>query len=63
MVNKVFLIRCSGCKWKEFTTGISEDIEHLIEIPDNCPTCGKPRQFRCPNCKGKAKMFRVKGNS
>lgn len=43
------------------STGISGELTHLYEIKNNCPTCGKPREFRCPTCGKTAKMLRVKG--
>lgn len=58
-----FIIVCSNCRWKKVTTGISDDLKDLKEIPNNCSNCGKPRRFRCPRCGNAAKMIRVKGNS
>lgn len=58
---KKFIIRCK-CGWAETTTGISSDLTHLYEIKSNCPTCGKPRQFRCKRCGLGAKMMRIKGS-
>lgn len=61
-MDKNFVIKCTNCQWKELTTGISRDLGHLVEIPRNCEKCGKARKFRCPICKGVAKMYRIKGN-
>jgi hypothetical protein len=55
----MFLIKCSFCKWFEETNGFSKNLSHLIEIKNNCSTCGKPRKFRCPKCKHVAKMIKI----
>jgi hypothetical protein len=54
----MFIIKCNFCKWFEETTGFSKDLSHLKEVHVGCSTCGKPRTFRCPNCKRLAKMIR-----
>lgn len=56
-----FTIRCQKCRWAEVNGGTTPELKHLHEIPNNCPTCGKARQFRCPKCGRPAKMTRVKG--
>lgn len=61
-IPKNFIIKCTSCGWKELTSGVSSELTHLIEIPNSCPSCGKPRCFKCASCSGKAKMFRIKGN-
>ena len=62
-VPKVFMIRCSRCRWAETSTGITADLQHLKEIPNDCENCGKNRKFKCPNCSSVAQMLRIKGNS
>jgi hypothetical protein len=52
-----FILSCP-CGWREETTGFSKDISHLDEIKSGCSKCGKPRVFRCPKCRGRAKMIR-----
>lgn len=59
--NPRFTIRCQKCRWAEVNGGTTPELKHLHEIPNNCPTCGKARQFRCPKCGRPAKMTRVKG--
>ena len=54
-----FIIKCSCCKWKELSTGTSDDLKHLSELPNNCPSCGKPRRFKCPQCSAVAKMLKT----
>jgi hypothetical protein len=58
-MEKKFLIRCRNCKWYEFSTGLSSDLEHLHEIKKGCVNCGGPRKFRCPKCGMSALMHRV----
>jgi predicted RNA-binding Zn-ribbon protein involved in translation (DUF1610 family) len=55
-----FVIRCEKCRWAEVNGGTSPELKHLHEIANNCSTCGKARQFRCPKCGRAAKMTRVK---
>lgn len=57
----MFIIKCSNCNWHIKTKGSKKELEELDlkEIQNNCPTCGKPRKFRCQNCGQLAKMFRV----
>lgn len=62
-VEKNFMIRCLKCRWARLSSGISTDLADLNEVTGNCPTCGKHRKFRCPNCGGQATMKRLKGNS
>lgn len=62
-MEKNFIIRCPKCRWAEMSTGISADLVHLQEIPNNCEKCGKPRRFKCPKCGQHAIMNRVKVNS
>ena len=59
--NPRFVIRCQKCRWAVVNGGTSPELKGLYEIPNNCPTCGKARQFRCPECGRAAKMTRVKG--
>jgi predicted RNA-binding Zn-ribbon protein involved in translation (DUF1610 family) len=59
-VPKNFMIRCLKCRWAETSTGISDDLKHLTEIPRTCMNCGTPRQFKCPKCGRAAKMLRIK---
>ena len=61
--SKSFIIRCPKCRWAETSTGISTDLAHLKEIANDCTSCGKARQFKCPKCGALAKMIRFKGNS
>jgi hypothetical protein len=63
-MEKRFLIKCS-CGWKRLSDGTSEDLKDLKDLKEivNCSTCGKNRQFVCQKCGGKAKQFRIKGNS
>lgn len=56
-----FTIRCQKCRWAVVNGGTSKELQGLHEIPNNCPTCGKARQFKCPKCGRPAKMTRVKG--
>ena len=56
-----FVIRCQKCRWAVVNGGMSKELKGLHEIPNNCPTCGKARQFKCPKCGRPAKMTRVKG--
>ncbi len=56
-----FSIRCLKCRWCVVNGGTTPELKDLYEIPNNCPTCGKARQFRCPKCGRPAKMTRVKG--
>ena len=44
------------------STGLTADLADLKENK-NCSTCGKAREFRCPQCGRNAKMTRVKNNS
>lgn len=59
---KNFIIRCPKCRWARMSTGISEDLKDLHEIK-TCVNCGKPRQFRCPQCGNTAKQMRIRNNS
>jgi hypothetical protein len=43
------------------SSGISSDLTDLHEIK-TCDKCGKPREFKCPNCGLTAKMLRIKRN-
>lgn len=56
-----FTIRCQKCRWAVVNGGTRNELTGLHEIPNNCPTCGKARQFKCPKCGRPAKMTRVKG--
>jgi len=60
-MEKKFVIRCHKCRWAAMTTGTSDDLQQYVEIPSNCSSCGKPREFRCPKCGRVAKMLRIKG--
>lgn len=44
------------------STGLISDLTDLKELK-NCASCGKSREFRCPQCGRNAKMTRVKHNS
>lgn len=59
--NPRFFIRCQKCRWAEVNNGTTAALAHLHEITNNCATCGKARQFRCPKCGRPSKMTRVKG--
>ena len=54
-----YTIKCLGCSWSKPTNGTKEEVKDLIELPNNCASCGKPRQFRCPKCSKIAKMRRL----
>ena len=54
-----FLIKCRSCKWTQGTTGLAKDLEGLKEIMPSCSTCGRPRRFVCPKCRGVSVMSRV----
>lgn len=62
-MDKNFIVRCHKCRWAKVTSGLKRDLEDLVEIPSNCSNCGKPREFRCPNCGLVAKMNRIKRQS
>lgn len=62
-VAKNFVIRCAKCRWARISSGVKADLVGLHEIPNNCPTCGKLRQFKCPKCGYAAKMKRFQGNT
>lgn len=57
----MFIIKCIKCGWREKTSGIKKDLSdaNLIEIPNNCSSCGKIRKFKCKKCSQPAKMFRL----
>jgi hypothetical protein len=55
-----FIISCKECKWTRTSNGRSDELDDLKEVVSGCKKCGKPREFICPNCKNKVKMFRVK---
>lgn len=56
----MFILKCKPCGWIKTTTGIPDELKDLQEIKNNCKLCGKPRQFRCPQCQNIVKMVRVK---
>ena len=58
-MEKRFMIRCPKCRWAETSTGISAELKHLREVPNNCPNCGKNRVFACPKCGNSAAMKRI----
>ena len=58
-MEKKFIIRCLKCRWARMSTGLSDDLKDLKEI-ETCQNCGKPRQFRCPQCGLIAKLTRIK---
>jgi predicted RNA-binding Zn-ribbon protein involved in translation (DUF1610 family) len=60
-IPKNFIIRCHKCRWARMSSGISSDLIDLHEIK-TCDKCGKPREFKCPNCGLTAKMLRIKRN-
>lgn len=57
----MFIIRCNKCGWREKTTGQKKDLidSNLIEIPNNCSSCGKIKKFKCKKCNSPSKMFRI----
>lgn len=61
-MKKNFVIRCSNCGWKELSTGLSVDLQHLTEVKKSCAHCSG-RRFKCPKCGQQAKMIRIKGNT
>jgi len=56
-----FIIKCNNCSWTHKTTGFKKDMEseNLIEIKNNCQSCGKIRKVKCKKCGMPSKMFRI----
>lgn len=61
-LNKIFELRCTRCRYSEFSSGLTADLKHLFEIK-RCATCGGKRQFRCPKCGGTMPLRRLIGNA
>ena len=55
-----FVLKCSNCRWYKFCNGRSDELSDLKEVVRSCKNCGKPREFKCPECKLNAKLLRVK---
>ena len=62
-VPKLFMLRCPKCRWGRSSSGVSADLADLIEVKNNCASCGKARKFRCPKCGVACPLKRIKGNS
>lgn len=58
-MEELFIIKCQKCTWFKRSTGLTKDLTDLEEIR-TCTKCGRPRKFRCPQCKRFAIMSRTK---
>ena len=57
---KCYRIYCRICGWKEYSTGLKNDLVHLKELKKGCSKCTKKhRNFKCPKCSSIAKMIKV----
>lgn len=55
-----FILKCNNCSWYRLLKGRTDELGDLKEVVSSCAKCGKPRQFICPECSNKIKMFKVK---
>jgi len=55
-----FILKCKQCSWLRLSKGRSDELDDLKEVVSSCSKCGKPREFFCPKCSNKIKMFKVR---
>jgi hypothetical protein len=60
---KNFAIRCLKCRWARLSSGLTVDLQDLIEVKSNCAGCGKFKKYKCPKCGTACPLKRIKGNS
>jgi hypothetical protein len=49
MEQQQFMCRCLRCRWVKVSENGHEDFKDLVPM-NNCPTCGGPRKYKCPQC-------------
>lgn len=54
-----YVLKCPSCKWSRINSGRSDELSDLKEII-RCKTCGRTREFKCPECGKNIKLLRVK---
>lgn len=54
-----FILKCPACRWSRVNSGRSDELSDLTEIV-RCKTCGRTREFKCPDCGKSIKLLRVK---
>ena len=64
-MDKNFILRCPGCRYTMFTSGIKSDLEEqglLQREVKKCTNCGGPRKFKCIKCGTITKAIRLPKN-